>query len=52
MAAWYTKNVDDFYQHDDDKLKAIMRQNAENIFPAMQKTMGPYRSKVGECTEC
>jgi hypothetical protein len=39
MSMWFTKNVDDYYGDDADKLDRIMYRNALNLFPRLQKKL-------------
>lgn len=36
MAAWYTKNVDDYYEGDPEALGAVTRNNAIRLFPRLR----------------
>jgi hypothetical protein len=39
MCIWFTKNVDDYYRDDMDKLDHIMYRNALSLFPRLQKKL-------------
>lgn len=36
MAQWYTKNLLDFYENDQEKLDGVMFANAMKLFPRLK----------------